>query len=250
MFARLSRPPLLLLICVPVAGAQGIKLNGPMPTSPEGDAFGCAFDASGERVFYFAEQREAAELFAVPADRSSRPVRIDAGAGTVVPTPDGTRMVYRVLLDGVRNLRSVPVDGSAPPVTLHGPLASTVTLEFAVSPDSQWVVYRAGTQLFSTNADGGGPAIPLASGVTQHWITGDSEHAVFLGTGAGMFSVPIDGSSAPLRIDLGGFLHGNVAQPQDHRGRQHGRLHGQHGRRHACLRGTGRRQHDAELAER
>src|SRR5262245_28805553 len=116
------RISIVLLSLAAVPTAQGFKLNGRMPTTIVGDVDEFAFDAGGTRVFYTANQDEPLELFSVPPDRSTPPVRIDAAA-VFTSSPDGSRLVYAAALAEGRYLRAVAIDGSSAPITLHGPLS-------------------------------------------------------------------------------------------------------------------------------
>jgi hypothetical protein len=131
--------------------------------APRGDRrYALSLTPDGARAFYWTDQLTDAvvELFSVPVDGSASPVRV---SGTLVPggdihfrgavaSPDSTRLVYMAdaLVDELVELFSAPVDGSAAPVRLNGPLPSGGSIgeygsihEYAVLPDASRVVYRA-----------------------------------------------------------------------------------------------------------
>ncbi len=211
------------------------KLNGPLATMGLGDV-GPELVASpdGARVVYTAGVGAGPlELFSVPADGSAPPIELHpplvAGrnvvAGTVAISPDGARVVYRADQDtnDVFELYSAPIDGSADPVKLNGPLvlgtASTI-LEARISPDGARVVYLADQdtndffELYSVPIDGSASAVQLsqATSPNQHHvdppiITPDSQYVVFCAfvggpQGLKLFRAPIDGAQAPILLDF------------------------------------------------
>lgn len=194
------------------------------------------------RVLYLGEVAALyrPELFSVPIDRSSAPVRLN---GTLVSggyvgfygetadihayvqiTPDSSRAVYLADqdVDGQRELYSVPTDGSAAPVKLNGALIASgdVADYAAISPDGARVVYRAdaitdGTfELYSVPVDGSAAAVRISGTmVAGGSVRGGSRPVVqFAGDRVlyladqdtdevvELYSVPIDGSAAPVRV--------------------------------------------------
>jgi len=226
---------LLAALLIPVATwSQGRKLNGPLVTSPgfAGDVSFFAIGPDGMRVVYSADQAtdDVIELYSVPLDRSSAPVRLSgpmAANGDVLGvfriSPDGSRVIYRADQDAdqVNELFGVPLDGSAAPVRLNAPLVAGGDVQnfgFEISPDSTRVVYRADQttdevfELFSVALDGSGSPVqvnttPVLGGdVLDFALSPDSSHIVYRADQASdevyeLFGVPLDGSAAPVRIN-------------------------------------------------
>src|SRR5207244_4314495 len=115
-------------------------------------------------------------------------------------SPDSSRVVYvaDAEVDGVAELYSVPLDGSAAPVKLNGALVSGGDVRstcggYAISPDSTSVAYRAHEPQHERFA-------PFA-------ITSDSTRVVYMADAEidgqpELFATPIDGSAAPTRLGL------------------------------------------------
>ena len=178
--------------------------------------------AGSTRVVYVADQLTDGtdELFSVPANGSTLPVRINAPlvtGGDVESfriTPDGTRVVYRAdqTVDDVFELFVVPIDGSAPPAPID---ESSAGFAFFLSPAGDRVVYRQGNcspttgLLFSALLDGSSEPVPLSGlGCARDVaITPDSSRVLYLANPMGgsqddLFSVPIDGSVPALELSL------------------------------------------------
>ena len=69
----------LCLSCAPgLALAQSVKLNGPLPQPWGGDVSSYLVSPDGTRVVYRATQLDELryELFSIPVDRSTPPVRL------------------------------------------------------------------------------------------------------------------------------------------------------------------------------
>lgn len=124
-----------------------------------------------------------ARLYRVPIDGTGSAVEIGAplapgslGILGFRSTPDRTRVVYAgdVTSVGSRELLIVPVDGSAAPLSLSGPV-----------PSGEGVVSEPGTDTTSRR--------PLV------WFTPDGTEAVY-NAGRDLFRVPLDGSAAPVRL--------------------------------------------------
>ena len=187
------------------------------------------------------ENPNVVELFSVPIDASAAPTRLNGDLGTPTVAGDvtgfvlaaaGEHAVYRADQDddevfelhGLALPRS-PAEEPAPSVRLSGP-DHNVLLDFGVSPDGERVVYvasrddivftREGTELFSAPVDGSAPAVrisqPLArvgriGNFTGYFaISPDSSRVVYVADGhrtetVELFSVPIDGSAAPTRLN-------------------------------------------------
>lgn len=174
--------------------------------------------AQTERVaVYVADQEvdDLFELFGVSARGAGTPYRLSQGeVDRVKPriTPDDKRVLF--LAGG--ELFSTRVDGSGTPVRLSGPLVpGGAVVEYAPSPDSQWVVYLADQrvdetfELFARPVDGRARPVrlnaPLVSGgdVTRFAISPDSTRVVYLAdqeldTVFALFST--DGRNPPIPL--------------------------------------------------
>lgn len=210
-----------------------------------------AFTPDGAAVVFLAgrtdgETASGFELYRGPADGSSPPVKLSAAlvAGGSVREfrldPRGQRAVYAAALDDVRllELYSVPLDGSAAPVELNSPFPSGSGLwddpfppRFQIGQDGARVVYCAqpladrGFELFSAPLDASEEAVRLNSDlieggrVSRHFaFTPDCSRIVYLADQATdetyeLFSVPSDGSAAPVRVHDELAVGGDVLRP-------------------------------------
>ncbi len=177
---------------VPIAGGISRMLSGPLVAGGSVRLHGYRISPDGARVVYLADQDtdDTHELYGVPIDASSPPVRLNAPlppGGDVWNTEfdisrDGQRVVYLAeqVADGVFGYFSVPIDAGASPVQLSAPLLPGETLQtFRISPLGR-VVYLI------------------------DWGCGE---------GFDLHSVPLDGSSAPLKIN--GRHEGECGEEQD-----------------------------------
>jgi Tol biopolymer transport system component len=227
------------LYSVPIDGsASSVKLN-PTPVA-EGDVLPFFKISSLGRVVYRADQDadEVNELYSVPIDGSASAIKLNVApvtggdvAGTTFNpyfeiTPDGTLVVYRGDQDtnDVDELYSVPIDGSAPPTKLNAPfapMAADVQGLPGISPDGTYVVYQsdqdglAGLDLSSVPIDGSAAPIVLTGSeslpITEFWSGSNlfqfgsgGARVVYVGRLAGvdeLYSVPTDGSAAPVRVN-------------------------------------------------
>ncbi len=159
------------LYSVPAAeGSEPVKLNGTLVaggSTADGNLVnpdvGFQVSPDGATVVYRADQDidEVFELYVVAADGSGAATRLTptppAGGDVLAEltyqygdgfrfSADGRRVVYRAdhAINDVIELYSVPVDGSAAPVRINGPLVNRGDVSrFALSPDGTSVVYRA-----------------------------------------------------------------------------------------------------------
>jgi Tol biopolymer transport system component len=148
-------------------------------------------------------------------------------------TPDGRRVVFAT--EPAFELANVPLTGG--PVTkLSGPAASGVNfVEFAISPDSRWVVYQP--EDFSKKPDlysvplTGGPVAKLTPPfvglqgydiIWQFAISPDSQRVVYLRGNdtpyyIELYSVPISGGAlTKLNPPLGSFFHFKISRDSRH----------------------------------
>jgi len=145
-------------------------------------------------VLYRADQErdEIIELYSVPLDGSSAPVRVHGPlpAGADVQafrlSPDSRRVVYvaDADVDETFELYSAPLDGSAPPVRLIPALAV-------------------------------GGDVHAPHGAWQFQIRADSKEVVYLADQAAderveLFSVPLAGGRAPARLNADLVADGDV----------------------------------------
>src|SRR5262249_51715441 len=138
-------PDVIEVFVAPVDGsAPALRLNGPFGTyAIAGDVAALQVSSDGRYAVYGADQDvdEVHELYSVAlperaGDPIPAPVRLtpldhvtgSAFGGEFRISPDGARVVYRSNRDAPVpsgfELFSVPIDGSAPPVALHPPLAA------------------------------------------------------------------------------------------------------------------------------
>jgi Tol biopolymer transport system component len=222
---------------LPVDGSQpplelsGALVEGAFWGSVEGDF---ALTPDGTRALYRADEGEldADELFVAPTDGSAAGMRLNpalvlnGAVGTpsgraFTLAPDGARVAYiATQVSSVRHeLFSVPTDGSAAAVRLHA-LATdggSVRGDVRFAPDGSRVVYRAGEtptklELFSTLADGSGTPVKLSGTLVADGnveevfaLSADGSRVVYRADEAvndelELFSAPIDGSSARVRL--------------------------------------------------
>jgi Tol biopolymer transport system component len=211
------------------------ELNGPPDprpflTPPVTRQLGDAEDlrATLDRVVYVADQEtvDQNELFSVPADGSSPPVKV---SGTFIPeggipasfgrtpielSPDGTLVGFLAdaEVDGRIEAYVAPTDGSSGPVKLNPPLTAGTSVNWlTLSPDGSRFFYVAdlqaspGQQLCSVPASGGTTTTLGSTPVTfinaPYSIAPDSSRVVFLSTR--IYSTPLAGGAL---TDLSGHL--------------------------------------------
>lgn len=224
---------------VPIGGGTPVRLHPALvPGRGVDPAFLVAPD--GARVFYRADQDVDAtyELHAVPAlggasVRLSGPmvaggsVEASSASGELQFTldPTGTRVVYRAdqVTDGVPELFSAPVDGSAPALRVNAPLVAGRAVPrsgFRLVPDGLRVVYvanqdqAASDELYVAWLDGSQAPLrlnpPMVSGGGLRSFQGP--HLEVLGSRVlyladqeldeayALFAVPLDGSQHAERL--------------------------------------------------
>lgn len=168
----------LLLVATASADLVNRKISGTMPAF--GEVSDVEISPDGQTVVYIADQEvdEKFELYSVPLDGSSPPVKLNGplvSGGSIFfdfkISPDSSRVVFRAdyQTNDVVELGSAPIDGSAAPVKLNGPLVSggDVIGLFQISPDSSRVAYTADQEtdemdeLFGVPLDGSGSPVRL-----------------------------------------------------------------------------------------
>jgi Tol biopolymer transport system component len=202
--------------------ALPVKLNGALVAGGDvSQGFdGVHLSPAGDRVVYRADANadEVHELFSVPVDGSTAPVKLCGTlvtGGDVSPfvrfSLDGSQVVYRA--DALVNERfdvfSVPVDGSLAPVPLSAlPAANRSVQEFAVGGDGALVVYRADQdtdqvfELYTAPIDGAAPPVKIAGACQSFRIGPDDRDVVFVAFGGSfaLFHVPMLGAFEPVRV--------------------------------------------------
>ncbi len=137
----------------------------------------------------------------------------------------------RVVLNALRDLFVVPIDGSAPAAPILPAESGRLIDRMLISPDGEHVVYTASTpggatraELFSARIDGDRAPLklsgPPAPGII--WalrVTPDGGRVVYLADQETqgvieIFSVPIDGSSGPVKLN-GPFAPGRGIRTHD-----------------------------------
>ena len=177
-------------------------------------------DPDSSRVLFYARTSgvDPLVLHSAPLDGSTSPVPL-AEATAFRLAPDGARVAY---LSPLGELLSVPIDGSAAPVSLTGTIPPFASLrnvwlvpEFEVSADGARAVFVGDLQtdevveLYSVPLDGSAPPVrvsaPLAAGedVADFGIApGSSRVAYRVNRGTyDLFGAPIDGSAPAIRLD-------------------------------------------------
>ncbi len=177
-------------------GASPVKLNSPLSGGQDVGPVGAEiikfvpFQISPDsgRVVYFADLDvdDGFDLFSAPIDGSAAPVELASllffgsaiSHGEFRISPDSSRVVHHV--PAGLELYSVPIDGSASGVRLNAPLVAGGNVgagQFRISPDSSRVVYNADQQV-------------------------DERFE--------LFSVPIDASASPVRLNAPLVAGGDV----------------------------------------
>lgn len=228
--ARVGQGPLELFSVRSDAATPPIRLSPPMVAGGNVIQTTVALSADGTRVVYLADQEidDSVELFSVPIDGSAAPIQLNGPLASnqshVIEfgiTADGARVVYRAHQDSVDavELYSAPVDGSAAPIKLNGPLVSGGdVLDVFFSPDGQSVVYLADQttdglwNLHGVPVDGSTGAVQLSEATSSSHqigvpaITPDGAEVFFCASSSPpgilkLFRVPIDGGAPPLLLD-------------------------------------------------
>lgn len=144
---------------------------------------------------------------------------------------DGSQVVFRAEDDFETHLFLRDVLSPTPaekisPEFLHS--RAKVAEDYGFSPDGQWAVFRTDSRerdlpdLFKVSTAGGGPAVmvtpedTIGTGVASFDITPESYRVTYRAdiNGSdriGLFSVPLDGSEAPTRLDTGSGMFTDVS---------------------------------------
>ena len=173
----------MLVLATAQSEAQGRRLSSSLVSG--GDVLQFAMTPDGERVVYLADGSIAGvfELYSVTTVGFGTPVKLHSSLPngrkvfSFVMDPLGANVVFCADKDTNDKLElfSVPADGSSAPVKLSGPFSSNGDIQhialfqtplYAITPDGERVVFVADP-----------------NGVTQE-----------------IFSAPIDGSAAPVKL--------------------------------------------------
>jgi Tol biopolymer transport system component len=220
------------LYTAPLAGGSTpLVLHAPFVTGGRLDEFQLSPD--GTRAVYVAdaETDEVHELYTVPVDGSAAPTKLSGvqpPGGTVYSGPhvtaDSTRVTYEARnAQGTRALFVAPMSGGTP---LQLGVMGNAGLH-ALAPDGARVAFRSGTgttvRLYSAPLDGSAAPIELSGTlVANGWVRGtlaiapDSSRVLYLADAlhvgnVELYSVPLDGSAAPVRLNVEGPLQHEVA---------------------------------------
>ncbi|MEQ8821464.1 MAG: hypothetical protein RLY93_14595 [Sumerlaeia bacterium] len=210
---------------VPTAGGTSPTL---LSSAPSGDAIGPLVLGSlyprvsqdGQRVVYLSDAPRGMELetllYSVPITGGAEtplsaqlPANEKAGSFKLVPGSD--LVVY---LGGDESspsttfdLYSVPVDGSTSPVNLTSTVATQPLSNFEITPDGSRVVFivsDGGRNLFSVPVGGGTVEQLTTSNDLESYVQlPNSDTAIYQtrnGTTYELYTVALDGSSAPVRM--------------------------------------------------
>jgi hypothetical protein len=200
----------LELYSAPLDGsALAIELDPAATGSGHVQAFSVTPDST--RVAFVG----ASKLWSVPVDGSGTPLRLDgplvAGGGVSAEGPWIAAPLGRVLyladqeIDGLVELWSVPLDGSAPAARVSDPQGGGARGDsLTLTPDGRHVLYLEGTGSILTLAPvlGDGPWLALSetsSGAFE--LDPFGFRALYLGSDM-LFLTTTDGVKAPRRIDV------------------------------------------------
>jgi dipeptidyl aminopeptidase/acylaminoacyl peptidase len=201
------------------ASAEPVRLNDPLALGPVvGDVARFTLDARGRIVLFEAnlddiDRRELVSVSLQSLGPARRVNASNAGSQGVRGhrlTTDGERVVYRADQDAPLRfeLFSAPADASATPLRLNPPLAADrqVLEDFQLGAGDR-VLYRADQELdelyelYAVPVTGGSAlklSDPILGNVQSFLVSGG--RAIHQ-TSLGLYSVPIDGSLPPLRLD-------------------------------------------------
>ena len=143
---------------------------------------------------------------------ASEPLNLSANAFDVAITPDGTRIVYTVAMDGGRRLvvrameqlEAMPLPGHA--ANLGGPF---------VSPDGNWVAYVNGGALWKVSIDGGLPVTvcSIPGGDLRGASWGDDGTIVFASSTGELWRVS-SGGGTPVELMKPGLANESYRWPE------------------------------------
>jgi Tol biopolymer transport system component len=230
-------------------GAPAIRIDDPGTRGAWVEDFIISPD-SGWAVYYgFKAQNNGWRLYSRPVDVGSGERDLSGalvrfgGILSYAVSADSRRVVYVAdqLADQDFELFSVPIDGSTVPVRLNGPLVPNgdTHYRFQISADSNWVVYTADQaederfEVYAVRIDGSaapvklnGPLVPggdagfLQRDQPQFLSSSDSRRVFYVADQDSdevfqLYSVRIDGGSAPVKLNGPLVAGGDVAHASD-----------------------------------
>ncbi len=226
-----------VLVSVPIDGSQApVRLNNLGATQ----VTAYVITPDGTRVVYLDNEDgfTQPDLYVVPIDGSEAPLLLSADPGTVESFelgPSGTHVVYRTPgptsggNDG-NDIFGVPLDGSSAPIRLNDALPQPNSLfDYDISPDGSLVVYSAnkvtaGREVFSVPIDRSQAPVKLNSALVTGGnvvfprgfrIAPGGQRVVYVADQTvdelyELYSVPIDASQAPIRLNAPLVAGGDV----------------------------------------
>jgi len=190
--------------------------------SVSGAAFQLAPDSS--RVVYLARAETAVnyELYSVPVEGGSSVRLTDGGGSSPSISANSRRVVFVASTLGQLEIRSVPIDGTSPPVVLaRVPVGRSLT-SLVLAPLGDQVVFLADLdaqqvfELYAVPDDGSSPARKLNPPLTgsrdvgAFALTPSASRVVYVADqdtndAVRLYSVPLDGSGGPVLLtpDIG-----------------------------------------------
>jgi Tol biopolymer transport system component len=217
------------LFLVPLDASQAPKPI--LPPAPQRTIDALRISPDEQRIVYRASaEGQPHALYSVALKGARTPLRISGApaAGSVLPwfeiSPDSRRAVFTSNQSAPAHveLYSTPLDGSAPPVKLNGPMVGGVAWSspaVQISPDGTRVVYLADQdraqvfELYSAPLDGRSPAQKLnraldaRADVWSFSLSPDGRRAVYLASLASpngqreLYSSPVDASAPAVRLN-------------------------------------------------
>ncbi|NOT29477.1 MAG: hypothetical protein HOP15_03405 [Planctomycetes bacterium] len=170
---------------------------------------GYRISADSARVVYHFKVSGETEvrLLSAPIDGSGAPVQLDPSLATdrLIDVAAGDRVVFQTLGAGLVSLWSVPADGSTAPTLLATEDIYPASDQVAVAGDRVVFLVRFGG-LFSVPVNGSEPPRGLAPLLACWSLEAPGERVFFVGVPttsggfADLYSVPADGSAAPVRL--------------------------------------------------
>jgi len=239
---RTNQPTSLsLLFSAPLDGSRPPVALGGTATVGFRQLIEQRFTPDGKYVVFLTDSLldDRFELFAQPVDGSASPTLLSAALvanGDVlpgfVPAPDSSAIFYvaDALVDERVDLFRAPLDGSAPPTLLNGPLVAggDVRIGIAVDPAGSFIVYRADQEvddrfeLYSVPTAGGpstklNAVLPGPGDVTDFRLAPVGSRLVYRADGAldeqfELYSARLDGSTPPVSL-CGPLPPGADAEP-------------------------------------
>src|SRR5262245_43678990 len=208
----------LELYRAPLAGgAPPVKLSAPIQSNERVEDFELSPD--GARVVYLVSPTPVINprIYSVPLDGSSAAVLLDSTPGSVgefAISDDATTVAFT----NGGMLKSVPIDGSSPPLVLGQHVrGGGIYPSIAIRSGTGRIVFvsRLGansTQLLSVPVDGGSAPVQLSPPLTPYGniniprITPDGSRVLFLASLdvqniLQLYSSPIDGSAPPVPLN-------------------------------------------------